>query len=107
MYVEDLLRFQIDDVDAACRAIGAEPRKSGEKAFPEIGVILDECIRQEKLRRGGESAISACRECDYGLVRQFDAKGFPVGVRPCKACGGPTWYQDALEHNAKLPRRGW
>lgn len=107
VYVEDLLRFQIDDIDAACKAIGSEPRKSGEKAFPEIGVILEEVIRQEKRRRGDQSAVSSCEdpECMYGMVRTFDKAGWPTGVIPCKTCGGPTWYDDALEHNAKLPKR--
>jgi len=104
VYAEDLLRFQLDDIEAAFKAIGLEPRKAFEKPFPEIGILVAECDRQEKLRRGSLSPVRNCgnRECRLGMVRVFDAAGYPTGVVRCGVCGGPSWFQDALDSNKFL-----
>lgn len=106
VYAEDLMRFQMDDIEAAFKAIGLEPRKAFEKPMPEIGILVEECTRQEKLRRGATSPIRACGSdaCSKGMVRVFDASGYPTGVKACPACGGPTWFQEALDSNKHLLR---
>lgn len=104
VYVDELMRFQMDDVESALQAIGREPRKSFEKPFPEVGVLIAECERQEKLRRSSLSAVRAClnKECIQGMVRVFNGEGWCTGVVACPACGGPPWLMDALDKNKWL-----
>jgi hypothetical protein len=100
VFADDLKRFNIEDIRAACRSIGTMPRKQGDKAFPEVGVVIDECDRQEKMRRRDEYKGSRCAYCCDGLVYAQDGKG----VVPCRACNTATWFQDSLAHNASQRR---
>lgn len=101
VYVQDLMRFQSDDIEAALTAFGKESPKSFEKRWPEVGLLIAECERQEKQRKGFTSKIKSCenKECIIGMVRVFDRNGWPTGVVACPCCGGPSWFHDALDKN--------
>lgn len=86
IYTNDLSRFNLDDIKDACEAIGGEKRTAGEKALPEIGVLIEECNRLGRLRRDPDTdkvwSIYECRLC----------KTTQAGQHPhaCVRCGGWT-----------------
>jgi hypothetical protein len=100
VFADDLKRFNIEDIRAACRAIGTMSRKQGDKAFPEVGMIIAECERQEKMRRRDAYKGIRCPDCCDGLVYAPDGRG----VLPCRSCNAATWFQDSLAHNASQRR---
>jgi hypothetical protein len=102
VYADSLREFMAEDVRSACEAIGREPRKSFEKPFPEVGMLIEECRRQSSRRQSLLSRTKACGACIQGMVRVFNAQGYCTGVIACKLCSGPTWFSAALEHNKKL-----
>ena len=102
VYADSLREFMAEDVRSACEAIGREPRKSFEKPFPEVGVLLEECRNQANRRQSLLSPVRACSNCIHGLVRVFNDKGWCMGVIACGQCGGAAWLPEALEHNRRL-----
>lgn len=106
VYIDDLMRFQADDIEEALLAIGREEPKAFESKWPMSIVLVKECERQEAFRRGQTSKIKDCpsKECIQGMVRVYDANGWCTGVVACPACGGPSWMADSLEHNRRLLR---
>lgn len=99
VFVEDLSLFHLDDIAAACKVIGSEPRKSFEKPFPEVGVLIEECKRQESMRRNSSGGKKGCKLCTHGMELIFNEKGWSLGVVPCRNCGAPSWFDDSLWHN--------
>jgi hypothetical protein len=102
VYADSLRDFQAEDVRSACESIGREPRKSFEKPFPEVGVILEECRRQQSMRSRTVSRFKACGNCIDGMVRVFNEQGWCTGVIKCFKCLGPAWFDAAVESNKRL-----
>lgn len=106
VYADDLIRYQVDDVRQACREIGSHPRQSGEKAFPEVGVIISACERLAQLRRSDTARREKCGHCCDGMNVLTNDLGQPIGVVECRHCGGAQWMAASREHNRNLPVRG-
>jgi hypothetical protein len=84
LYVEDLKRFNLDDIRAVLRTFGGTMRVRGETAIPEIGALISECERLLRFRHEPDSdgwMIYRCQRCGVQQV------GPP---KACTSCGGFT-----------------
>jgi translation initiation factor IF-2 len=104
IYTEELMYFDLEDVQEALLIMGDEEMNNFSKRWPEIGYFKRMIEKYAKLRRTSNSAIAGCqnRKCIQGMVRVVNSKGFCTGVIACALCGGPAWFKASLEHNFYL-----
>ena len=98
-YLPELRSYPVEDLAQACRGIGRAARAAGEKAFPEVGLLIQECERLGKFRRDTSRGCRDCPHCSDGMILIPHPKGGSQAVIPCGFCGGPPWWGEALRKN--------
>ena len=100
VFADDLMPYQLEDIQEALYAIGALEIDNFSKRWPEIGFFKRAIEKHRISRQSADSRIAPCqnRDCIQGMVRVWD-DGFCTGVKACQLCGGPSWFKASLDHN--------
>lgn len=65
IYAEELVRFDLGDIDAACIDLAKYPRKDGETAFPELPRLKQAIVERKLLREAAEIRQREADEAKY------------------------------------------